>query len=92
MASDNIFGYIPQIGMDGFVSKIFKIMLLCDLFSVKLDDDKSTRTYWFWLKTKTIIRIINADFCSQTEEPTSKLRLRIIKGKSLMKKDIFGAR
>ncbi|XP_044264099.1 E3 ubiquitin-protein ligase Nedd-4 isoform X4 [Tribolium madens] len=32
-------------------------------------------------------------FCvsTLTEEPTSKIRLRIIKGKNLMKKDIFGA-
>jgi hypothetical protein len=28
----------------------------------------------------------------QTEEPTSKIRLKIIRGKNLMKKDIFGAR
>lgn len=28
----------------------------------------------------------------KTEEPTSKVRLRIIRGKGLMKKDIFGAR
>lgn len=28
----------------------------------------------------------------QSEEQTSKLHIRVIKGKSLMKKDIFGAR
>lgn len=28
MASDNVFGYVPQVGMDGFVSKFFKIILL----------------------------------------------------------------
>jgi E3 ubiquitin-protein ligase NEDD4 len=44
MASDNIFGYLPEIGIDGY-----------------------------------------------TEEPTSKIRLKIIRGKNLMKKDIFGA-
>ncbi|XP_045465845.1 E3 ubiquitin-protein ligase NEDD4 isoform X3 [Harmonia axyridis] len=44
MASDRIFGYYPQVGVDGY-----------------------------------------------TEEPTSKVRLRIIRGKGLMKKDIFGA-
>ncbi|KAJ8941922.1 hypothetical protein NQ318_013255 [Aromia moschata] len=44
MASDNIFGYVPQVAIDGF-----------------------------------------------SEEPTSKIRLRIIRGKNLMKKDIFGA-
>lgn len=44
MASDRIFGYIPQVGIDGY-----------------------------------------------TEEPTSQVRLIIIKGKGLMKKDIFGA-
>nr|CAH7759348.1 unnamed protein product [Callosobruchus chinensis] len=44
MASDNIFGYVPQIGIDGY-----------------------------------------------TEEPTSNIRLKVIRGKNLMKKDIFGA-
>ncbi|XP_044747112.1 E3 ubiquitin-protein ligase NEDD4 isoform X2 [Coccinella septempunctata] len=44
MASDRIYGYCPQVGVDGY-----------------------------------------------TEEPTSKVRLRIIRGKGLMKKDIFGA-
>ncbi|KAG5896742.1 hypothetical protein JTB14_031723 [Gonioctena quinquepunctata] len=44
MASDNIFGYVPQIGSDGY-----------------------------------------------TEEPTCKLRLKVICAKNLMKKDIFGA-
>ncbi|XP_072379409.1 E3 ubiquitin-protein ligase Nedd-4 isoform X2 [Diabrotica undecimpunctata] len=44
MASESIFGYVPQIGNDGY-----------------------------------------------SEEPTSKLRLRVICAKNLMKKDIFGA-
>ncbi|KAF7279808.1 hypothetical protein GWI33_006730 [Rhynchophorus ferrugineus] len=44
MATDHVFGYIPQIGDDGY-----------------------------------------------SEEQTSKLHIKVIKGKSLMKKDIFGA-
>ncbi|CAH1981351.1 unnamed protein product [Acanthoscelides obtectus] len=44
MASDNIFGYVPQIAIDGY-----------------------------------------------SEEPTSNIRLKVIRGKNLMKKDIFGA-
>ncbi|CAH1107655.1 unnamed protein product [Psylliodes chrysocephalus] len=44
MASDSVFGYVPQVGTDGY-----------------------------------------------TEEPTSKLRLRVVCAKNLMKKDIFGA-
>lgn len=44
MATDHVFGYIPQVGDDGF-----------------------------------------------SEEQTSKLHIKVIKGRSLMKKDIFGA-
>lgn len=70
MEAENVYGYIPRIASDTFVSR---------------PPYRASRPGQF-------ARITSTSVMFQSEEPTSLLKIRVVRGHQLAKKDIFGAR